>query len=202
MPGARRSIRRFTGQPVEQEKIDLLLEAALRSPSSKGNTPWQFMVVQDRQRLNQLAVAKAHGATFLKNAPLAIVICADPSQSDVWVEDASIATTLIHLEATDLGLGSCWVQIRLRQREDQSSSQEFLAELLGLPAAKSARLQRLLREVGMTPAHPLAAATAFEELLRPDRRAACAQAGIAHAATLDWGSRAREIAGVAYTLLT
>ena len=130
---ARRSIRRFTGQPVEQEKIDLLLEAALRSPSSKGNTPWQFMVVQDRQRLNQLAVAKAHGATFLKNAPLAIVICADPSQSDVWVEDASIATTLIHLEATDLGLGSCWVQIRLRQREDQSSSQEYLADLLGLP---------------------------------------------------------------------
>ena len=127
----RRSIRRFTGQPVEQDKIDLLLEAALRSPSSKGNTPWQFMVVQDRQRLNQLAVAKTHGAAFLKNAPLAIVICADPSQSDVWVEDASIATTLIHLEATDLGLGSCWVQIRLRQREDQSSSQEYLADLLG-----------------------------------------------------------------------
>ena len=131
---ARRSIRRFTSQPVEPEKIDLLLEAALRSPSSKGNTPWQFIVVQDRQRIDQLAVAKAHGATFLKNAPLAIVVCADPAQSDVWVEDASIATTLIHLEAAGLGLGSCWVQIRLRQREDQTSSQDYLASLLGLPA--------------------------------------------------------------------
>jgi len=130
---ARRSIRRFTDQPVEPEKIDLLVEAALRSPSSKGNNPWEFIVVTDPAMLKQLAVAKAHGATFLQGAPLAIVICADPAQSDVWVEDASIATTLIHLQATDLGLGSCWVQIRLRQREDGTSSQAYLADLLGLP---------------------------------------------------------------------
>ncbi len=130
---ARRSIRRFTQQPVEPEKLDLLLEAALRAPSSKGNHPWEFIVVTDREMMNKLAVAKAHGATFLHGAPLAIVVCADPAKSDVWVEDAAIATTLIHLQATDLGLGSCWVQIRLRQREDQTSSQVYLADLLGLP---------------------------------------------------------------------
>jgi len=130
----RRSIRRFTAQPVEQEKLDLLLEAALRSPSSKGNNPWELIVVTDRERLQKLSVAKAHGAGLLAGAPLAIVVCADPAQSDVWVEDAAIAATLIHLEATDLGLGSCWVQIRLRQREDQTSSQTYLADLLGLPA--------------------------------------------------------------------
>lgn len=132
---ARRSIRRFKDQPVEQEKLDLLLEAALRSPSSKGNNPWEFIVVSDRERLEKLAVAKAHGATFLAHAPLAIVVCADPAKSDVWVEDAAIAATLIHLEATDLGLGSCWVQIRLRQREDTTSSQAYLAELLDLPTS-------------------------------------------------------------------
>jgi len=121
---ARRSIRRFKEQPVEQQKLDLLLEAALRAPSSKGNNPWEFIVVTDRQRLDKLSVAKAHGATFLNNAPLAI---------DVWVEDAAIAATLIHLEATDLGLGSCWVQIRLREREDETSSQAYLTDLLGLP---------------------------------------------------------------------
>lgn len=130
---ARRSIRRFTDQPIEPEKIDLLVEAALRSPSSKGNNPWEFIVVNDPAMLKQLAVAKAHGATFLQGAPLAIVVCADPAQSDVWVEDASIATTLIHLQATDLGLGSCWVQIRLRQREDGTGSQAYLADLLDLP---------------------------------------------------------------------
>lgn len=130
---ARRSIRRFTDQPVEPEKIDLLVEAALRSPSSKGNNPWEFVVVTDPVMLKQLAVAKAHGATFLQGAPLAIVVCADPAKSDVWVEDAAIATTLIHLQATDLGLGSCWVQIRLRQRMDGTSSQTYLSNLLGLP---------------------------------------------------------------------
>lgn len=130
---ARRSIRRFTGQPVEPEKLDLLLEAALRSPSSKGNNPWELIVVTGRETLQQLSVAKVHGATFLAGAPLAIVICADPAKSDVWVEDAAIATTLVHLQAADLGLGSCWVQIRLRQREDGTSSQAYLADLLGLP---------------------------------------------------------------------
>ena len=130
---ARRSIRRFTAQPVEREKLNLLLEAALRAPSSKGNNPWEFVVVTDPDRLQQLAVAKAHGATFLGGAPLAIVVCADPNKSDVWVEDASIAAALIHLEAADLGLGSCWVQIRLRQREDGSSSQAYMSDLLGLP---------------------------------------------------------------------
>ena len=130
---ARRSIRRFTDRPVEPEKIDLLVEAALRSPSSKGNNPWEFIVVTDPAMLKQMAVAKAHGATFLQGAPLAIVVCADPAQSDVWVEDAAIATTLIHLQATDLGLGSCWVQIRLRQRDDGTSSQAYLAGLFGLP---------------------------------------------------------------------
>ena len=130
---ARRSIRKFTAQPIEPATIDLLLEAALRSPSSKDTNPWELIVVTDQETMQQLAVAKAHGATFLKGAPLAIVVCADPAKSDVWVVDASIVTTLLHLEATDLGLGSCWVQIRLRQRGDGSDSQAFLADLLGLP---------------------------------------------------------------------
>ncbi len=129
----RRSIRRFTDQPIEQEKLDLLLEAALRSPSSKGKDPWEFIVVTDKGRLEKLSVAKAHGAAFLNGAPLAIVVCADPTKSDVWVEDAAIATTLIHLQATDLGLASCWVQIRLRQREDKTSSQDYLTDVLALP---------------------------------------------------------------------
>jgi Nitroreductase len=129
----RRSIRKFTEQPVAPETIDLILEAALRSPSSKGTNPWELIVVTDRAMVCQLAAAKAHGAAFLQSAPLAIVVCADPDKSDVWVEDAAIAATLIHLETADLGLGSCWVQIRLRQRGDGSDSQAFLADLLGLP---------------------------------------------------------------------
>lgn len=130
----RRSIRQFADTPVEQEKVDCLIEAMLRSPSSRSLNPWEFVVVRDRSTIAALAKAKTHGSSFMKNAPLAIVVCADPKKCDVWVEDASIATLLLHLMATDLGLGSCWVQIRLREHDSSQTSSEYVAELLGLPA--------------------------------------------------------------------
>ena len=103
----RRSIRRYENKPIEAEKIDLLLEATLRPPSSNNRQPWEFVVVTDKDLLEQLSSAKPHGAGFLKDAPLGIVVCADPGKCDVWVEDASIAATFIHLAAASLGLGSC-----------------------------------------------------------------------------------------------
>jgi len=129
----RRSIRKFLDRSVDPEKIDLLLEAALRAPSSKGLNPWEFIVVTDRGLLERLSQAKEHGSAFLKHAPLGIVVCADPQTSDVWVEDASIASTFIHLAAESLGLGSCWIQIRERMHDAKKSSQEYIAELLGIP---------------------------------------------------------------------
>ena len=129
----RRSIRRFQDRPVEQEKIDLLIEAMLRAPSSRGLSPWEFVVVTEKETLARLSQAKPHGATFVKNAPLAIVVCADPTKCDVWVEDCSIASIILHLAATDLGLGSCWVQIRLREHDAHQMAQDYVAELLGLP---------------------------------------------------------------------
>jgi nitroreductase len=130
----RRSIRRFLEKPVEAEKIDLLLEAALRAPSSRGLNPWEFIVVTDHDLLEKLSRAKQHGSAFLKNAPLGIVVCADPEKSDVWVEDASIASIFIHLAAESLGLGSCWIQIRERTHDGQQGAQEYIAETLNIPA--------------------------------------------------------------------
>ena len=128
----RRSIRQFMEQPVEKEKIDLLVEAMLRSPSSRGLNPWEFVVVSDRKRIKELAKAKAHGSTFMENAPLAIVVCSDPGKCDVWVEDCSIAALINHLAATDLGLGSCWIQIRLRDHDGKMSAEEYVKQQLGL----------------------------------------------------------------------
>ena len=128
----RRSIRQFQDKPVEQEKIDALIEAMLRSPSSRSLNPWEFVVVTDPLVIGKLSQSKPHGASFMKNAPLAIVVCADPTISDVWVEDCSIATLILHLEATDLGLGSCWVQIRKREHGEGISSEKYVQKLLGL----------------------------------------------------------------------
>lgn len=129
----RRSIRRYQEKPVAAEKVDLLIETALRSPSSRGFNPWEFIVVTDQTLLGQLSTAKPHGASFLKNAPLGIVVCADPEKCDVWVEDASIASVFIHLAAESIGLGSCWIQIRKRMYNGTKTSQEYVCEVLNIP---------------------------------------------------------------------
>lgn len=128
----RRSVRRYQARPVPDETVALLVEAALRAPSSRGNRPWEFIVVRDPDTLERLSLAKRHGSSFLKGAPLAIVVCADPAKSDVWVEDASIAAAIVHLAAADLGLGSCWIQIRERPHDDHRSADRYVAGLLGL----------------------------------------------------------------------
>ncbi len=130
----RRSIRKFKSQPIEQTKIDKLIEAALRSPSSMSRNPWEFIIITDAELLEKLAQSKQHGSSFLKGAPLGIVVCADPQKCDVWVEDASIASIFIHLAAHDLGLGSCWIQIRDRMHDENISSEEYIRQTLGIPA--------------------------------------------------------------------
>ena len=76
--------------------------------------------------LGKLAKSKQHGSEFLKNAPLAIVICADSTKSDVWVEDCSIAAIIIQLTALSLGLGSCWAQIRDRQHDYEITAEGYI----------------------------------------------------------------------------
>jgi nitroreductase len=129
----RRSIRHFLKKPVEPDKIDVLLEAALRAPSSRGLKPWELVVVTNKDLLKELSRAKEHGSTFLEDAPLGIVICADPEKCDVWIEDASIAAILIQLAAVSLGLGSCWIQIRERMHDGTKSAEEYVAGILNIP---------------------------------------------------------------------
>jgi len=129
----RRSIRKFLKKQIEREKIDILIEAALRSPSSMSRNPWEFIVVTEPNTLDKLSRSKPHGATFLKNAPLGIVVCADPAKCDVWIEDCSIASIFIHLAAESVGLGSCWIQIRERQYDNAKSAGDYVAEILKIP---------------------------------------------------------------------
>ena len=129
----RRSIREFTSEQIAPESVELLIEAALRAPSSRGINPWEIILVDDAAIIDQLAIAKTHGSGFLKGAPLAIVVCADSRKSDVWVEDCSIAAIIIQMTALSLGLGSCWAQIRNRRHDAQQSAEVYLQELLGLP---------------------------------------------------------------------
>ncbi len=129
----RRSTRKFLNRPIEDEKIKKLLTAAMLAPSSRGLRPWEFILVDDPSLLEKLSIAKPHGASLLRHAPLAIIIAGDKTQSDVWVEDCSIASLFIQLEAEALGLGSCWVQINHRFYNDDITSNEYIHEQFKIP---------------------------------------------------------------------
>jgi nitroreductase len=129
----RRSMRKFTDEELSQDQVVALLKAALMSPSSKRSNPWQFIVVDDKETLQKLSLCKEMGAAFLKDAPLAIVVMADPLVSDVWIEDAAIASLMIQLQAEDLGLGSCWIQVRERNTATGIPSGDFVHNVLDIP---------------------------------------------------------------------
>ncbi|THB80636.1 MAG: NAD(P)H-dependent dehydrogenase/reductase [Desulfobacteraceae bacterium] len=129
----RRSKRQFTDKKIAPETVEKLVEAALRSPSSRSINPWRFIVVDDPQMIEKLSLAKTHGSSFLKGAPLAFVVCADTTESDVWVEDTSIASIFIQLAAEALNLGSCWIQIRKRMHDSEVTAEAYVKELLDIP---------------------------------------------------------------------
>ena len=111
---ARRSIRRFTPEPVSEAHIDTLLKAAMAAPSAMNRKPWHFVVVTDREKLNALAEAHPFGK-MLFEAPLCIAVCGAPSPWPVvrgfWVQDCSAAAENLLLAATALGLGSVWLGV-------------------------------------------------------------------------------------------
>lgn len=129
----RRSIRKYQNRPVEQEKIDSILRSALMSPASKRTNGWEFIVVDNRDTLIKMADCREAGCKFVADAPMAIVVCANPEKSDVWFEDASIAALIIQLAAADLELGSCWVQVYNRMHTETETSGAFIRSLLNIP---------------------------------------------------------------------
>lgn len=129
----RHSIRKYKSQSLPGEDVKQILEAGLLAPSSKSSRPWEFVCVEDAETLAKLAECKPAGARPIAGAKLAIVVCADPEKSDVYVEDCSVAASFMQLQATALGIGSCWIQIRNRYSADDNPAQDLVHAILGIP---------------------------------------------------------------------
>jgi nitroreductase len=129
----RRSIRKFKNELLSPEETQMILEAALLSPTSKNKHSWSFIAVENKEMLAKLAKCKEHGASFLADAALAVVVLGNPLESDVWIEDASIAAINMQLQAEELGIGSCWVQVRERFFAETIPSTQYISELLNVP---------------------------------------------------------------------
>ena len=124
----RRSIREYTTQPVSEEQIRTLLEAAMAAPSASDRRPWEFVVVRDPS-LRQ-ALARTHQwSGMAADAPVVFVVCGDEKRSAHWMVDASAATENMLVQAAAMGLGGVWVGIFPRpEREEQ------VRRTLGIPA--------------------------------------------------------------------
>jgi len=127
---SRRSIRKYTAEPVPENMVNELLEAAMSAPSASNQQTWQFAVIDDRKILNE--IPKFHGyAEMLKAASVAIVVCGDlqlEKNKGFWVQDCSAATQNILIAAQAKGLGAVWLGIYPREERVQA-----LRQLLGLP---------------------------------------------------------------------
>ncbi len=127
----RRSVRDYVEKEIEDEKIEILLKAAMYAPSAGNEQPWHFIVVKNRTMLNKLAELYPY-AKMLKKANAAIVVCADKGLSryegDFWVLDCSASTQNILLAATALGIGSVWIGVHLNKKRI-----EDISRILELP---------------------------------------------------------------------
>lgn len=129
----RRSIRKYKSEDIAQDRLEKILQAGLLAPSGRAIYPTRFILVQNRDMLDKLSHCKGGSAPMLKGAGAAIVVAGDTAKSDTWVEDCSIAMTLMQLEATEQGIGSCWVQCRGRTTEDGASTEGYIRALFGIP---------------------------------------------------------------------
>lgn len=147
----RHSVRQYTGKPIPPEKLNQIILAGLLSESGRGLKPWEFIVVRDRKTIIKLSDFRFSAAKFLVGADTAIVVLGNPDASDTWVEDCSIAMAHMHLMADSIGIGSCWIQGRMRVAYDGRTSDEYVREVLKYPG--HLKLEAIL-SLGMPAEHP------------------------------------------------
>lgn len=147
---SRRSVRKYTGEPIADESMEAILQAGLLSASSRGFRPWEFIVVRNKETLEKMASCRDGSANMLKGADAAVVVIADGGKSDVWIEDCAIVMSNMHLMADSLGIGSCWIQGRLRTAAEGGSTEDYLRNLLGFP--ENLKLEAVL-SLGMPQQH-------------------------------------------------
>lgn len=106
----RRSVRSFSSQEVENEKIEMLLRAAMQAPSAGNQQPWEFLVVKGKDNLEKLSQYNPYSSS-LAGANVAIIVLGNKKRfrfPEHWEQDLGACTQNILLEATELGLGSVW----------------------------------------------------------------------------------------------
>lgn len=130
----RRSTRRYTGQPVELEKLRSAMELALLAPSSKNTRSTRLMAVTDLEKVHALGRLRDWGSSLLEDAGAAIVVLGDEQASPMWQTNASIMATVLQLALVEEGLASCWVHVgdyqTLKDDPESQRSEDYVKEVI------------------------------------------------------------------------
>jgi len=126
----RHSIRNFTDKPIEDKKIQAVLEAAMTAPSAHNYRKWEFIIIKNKKTIEKLSKTKRY-SEHLANAPVIVAVCSEDWR--YWVEDASIVAEHIYLEATHQGLGTCWTQIRGSKTHQLTDAEKYVKNILKIP---------------------------------------------------------------------
>ena len=130
---SRRSVRQYTEEKISDEQIKKIVSAALLAPSGHSKYPCEFIVVKNSETLEKMSHCRVGVAKMLASAAAAIIVIADKEKSDTVVEDSAVAMMNMELMAASLGIGNCWIQVRAREAENNSPSEDFLREILKFP---------------------------------------------------------------------
>ncbi len=125
----RRSVRDFLDKPIEAQKVEQLLRAAMQAPSAKHQAPWEFIVVQDKDRLKELALYNPY-ATSLNKATLSIIVLGNSDRftaPEKWQQDLGASTQNILLEVVEQGLGAVWLGV-----EGNKDRSEYIKKMFNL----------------------------------------------------------------------
>ena len=130
---SRRIVRRYTEEKISDEHLKQIVSAALLAPSGHSKYPCEYIVVKNRDVLEKMSHCRKNVAKMLEGAAAAVVVIADKDKSDTFVEDSCVAMMSMALLATSLGIGNCWIQIRNREAENDSASEDYLRGILNFP---------------------------------------------------------------------
>ena len=130
---SRRSVRRYTDEKISDELLKKIVSGALLAPSGHSKYPCEFIVVTNRELLEKMSHCRKGVAKMLEGATAAVVVIADKDKSDTFVEDSCVAMMNMELVATSQGIGNCWIQVRNREAEDDSPSENYLRGILNFP---------------------------------------------------------------------
>ena len=147
----RRSIRKYTPEPLTAQEIHTLQECAMLAPSAMNRRPWRFVVVTDRAALNALRENHPY-AGMLAQAPACVCVCCEAcDEAGYWQQDCAAATMNLLIAAREMGLGSCWMGVAPRKERMDAirrvlhmpeSVSPFCLIALGHPAEEPPRPQR------------------------------------------------------------